>query len=48
MMSEEWRQGIGIPHASTYLNQQRWTDEERQPVPPAPSHVVSTEGTRWL
>lgn len=22
-----WREGIGIPHASTYLNQARWTDE---------------------
>ena len=22
-----WRDGIGIPHASTYLNQARWTDE---------------------
>ena len=25
--SDEWRRGIGIPHASTYLNQQRWTDQ---------------------
>ena len=25
--SEEWQRGIGIPYASTYLNQQRWTDE---------------------
>lgn len=24
--SEEWQKGIGIPHLSTYLNKQRWTD----------------------
>ena len=27
MASEEWQRGIGIPHASTWLNKQRWTDE---------------------
>ena len=41
--SEEWQNGIGIPYASTYLNNQRWTDEadplpmtgtERQPEGP--------------
>ena len=25
--SEEWQNGIGIPYPSTYLNNQRWTDE---------------------
>lgn len=24
--SEDWQRGIAIPYASTYLNQQRWTD----------------------
>lgn len=24
--SEEWQRGIGIPYASTYLNQRRWED----------------------
>lgn len=24
--SEQWKRGIGIPYASTYLNGQRWTD----------------------
>ena len=27
MQSEEWKNGIGIPHASTWLNNQRWEDE---------------------
>lgn len=27
--SEEWQRGIGIPYASTYLNQRRWEDEVR-------------------
>lgn len=27
LASEEWNRGIGIPHASTWLNQQRWEDE---------------------
>lgn len=27
--TDEWRRGIGIPHASTYLNQRRWEDEQR-------------------
>lgn len=31
--SEEWQRGIGIPHASTYLNQRRWEDEKRDPAP---------------
>ena len=25
--TDEWSRGIGIPYASTYLNQARWTDE---------------------
>jgi hypothetical protein len=27
MESPLWKQGIGIPHASTWLNQERWTDK---------------------
>lgn len=27
MKSESWRQGIGIPYASTWLNNARWMDE---------------------
>ena len=36
MASDEWQRGFGIPHASTWINQRRWTDEERGPImPPA-------------
>ena len=27
--SEAWQQGVGIPYASTYHNQQRWTDVQK-------------------
>lgn len=27
MQTEEWQRGIGIPYASTWLNNARWTDE---------------------
>lgn len=30
--SEDWMQGIGIPYASTWLNQRRWEDEVRSPA----------------
>ena len=48
--SESWQQGIGIPYASTWLNQQRWTDENRQPSggQAPPGHVVEEEGTYLL
>ena len=39
MASRQWKEGVGIPHASTWLNQQRWTDklpEEPQPQTPGP------------
>lgn len=33
LASEEWQRGIGIPYASTWLNQARWTDEvKRRPA----------------
>lgn len=28
LQSEDWRRGIGIPYASTWLNGRRWLDEE--------------------
>ena len=48
--SESWQQGIGIPYASTWLNQQRWTDEKRRPsVGQAPAgQVVEEEGAYYL
>lgn len=27
--SPDWQRGIGIPHASTWLNGRRWEDEQR-------------------
>ena len=27
MDTRQWREGVGIPHASTWLNQRRWTDK---------------------
>lgn len=33
--TDEWRRGVGIPHASTWLNQRRWEDAEYLPDSPA-------------
>jgi hypothetical protein len=47
--SESWREGIGIPYASTWLNQQRWTDVPKQPpgVASAPDAPIRGEGVRY-
>lgn len=40
MKTQQWQEGIGIPHASTWLNQKRWTDRLPPPKktpPPPPS-----------
>lgn len=29
--TEQWQRGIGIPYASTWLNQRRWEDEDKMP-----------------
>ena len=48
--SEGWKQGIGIPYLSTWINQKRWTDEKRQaPAGQAPpGRVVEEEGAYYL
>lgn len=52
--SPEWQAGIGIPHASTYLNQQRWTDEKREITEAAPvqasepTGAIDTSGLRFV
>lgn len=48
--SEAWRQGIGIPYASTWLNQQRWTDETKAGCAgaPPPTRVIEEEGTYYI
>lgn len=46
MATEEWQRGIGIPYASTYLNNERWTDEigpaGPKPESPPPGGDVPT------
>lgn len=32
--SKSWQEGIGIPYASTWLNNRRWEDEIKMPVVP--------------
>ena len=32
--TETWQRGVGIPYASTYLNQRRWEDEVKDEVQP--------------
>lgn len=39
LQSRQWQEGIGIPYASTWLNQRRWEDEERS--------VPSDEAQSW-
>lgn len=34
MKTEDWQNGIGIPYASTWLNQRRWEDEVKTPPSP--------------
>ena len=53
MASEEWQRGIGIPYASTWLDNRRWEDEDKpRPTqgqrPSAPERVVEEEGTYLL
>lgn len=50
LASELWRRGIGIPHASTWLNGHRWTDKLRDgPPPEAPGEqTLRGEGVRYL
>lgn len=35
VQGEDWKRGIGIPHASTWLNNARWKDEVRSASPSA-------------
>lgn len=44
MATAEWKRGIGIPYASTYLNQRRWEDEVTEDVaPPEPEYQPGGE-----
>ena len=54
MESEEWQRGIGIPYASTWLNNRRWEDEDTHlpsavpaptpPPAPRPYHLEMIDG----
>lgn len=41
--SRMWQEGIGIPHASTWLNQRRWTDK----LPEHPEAPHPSPGSGW-
>lgn len=43
--SDEWQRGVGIPYASTYLNQRRWEDEphDRPKPPDTTGRIVETQ-----
>ena len=51
MKSEEWQRGIGIPYASTWLNNRRWEDEDKSRPsagePAAPALVAREEVPTW-
>lgn len=54
MASEDWRRGIGIPYAATWLNNRRWEDEDKplpagpQDMPQGARRIVEEEGTYLL
>lgn len=43
--TDEWKRGVGIPYASTYLNERRWEDEV--PASPAPPDEPEKEEFGW-
>lgn len=44
MKTQQWKDGIGIPHASTWLNQKRWTDKLPPPKNTPPSPLPASPG----
>lgn len=45
LLTESWKAGVGIPYASTYLNNARWEDAEG--LPPAPAEAPRKETFGW-
>lgn len=45
MATADWMNGVGIPYASTYLNNARWTDRLKDGAPPPPP---SDEEVTWI
>ncbi len=51
MASKMWQDGIGIPYASTWLNQRRWTEVDLSASPSGPPdgpQPLRGEGVRYL
>lgn len=42
--SEQWQSGVGIPYASTWINQRRWEDEVRSPLQAAKASAPEVFG----
>ena len=47
LKSEQWQAGIGIPYASTWINQRRWEDEEKSAAV-LPQHSDNGGLKEWL
>ncbi len=46
LQSEEWRRGVGIPYAKTWLNNRRWEDAPKAPPGPDPEEEGECFGWR--
>ena len=45
--SDDWKRGIGVPHASTWLNKHMWEDDWGGQAAEAPPAADRREGD-WL
>ena len=48
LQSDTWGRGIGIPYASTWLNNRRWEDEDKPPLPVKPEAKASRDQTEQV
>jgi len=46
LQTEEWRRGVGVPYAKTWLNNRRWTDAPKAPPRPDPAEEEERFGWR--
>lgn len=44
---DDWRRGVGIPHAATWLNQRRWERAPETGTAGAEDERAQTEVARW-
>lgn len=47
MKSEDWKNGIGIPHAFRWLRDRRWTEKAKVSVPTAAPPALTPERFGW-